>query len=363
MASNFLGQIFRITTFGESHGPATGVVIDGCPALLPISVEEINQALSQRRPGKTPYTSSRQENDIAQILSGVFEGKTTGAPITILIPNRDADPSSYEPIRHLYRPGHANFSYLEKYGHFDFRGGGRASGRETAACVAAGAIAKKLLGHFNIDCIAYIEEIGGVSIAPPLASIRDLRKKLDESAIFCPDPIAEEKIIQKILSIQQEGDSLGGIIACMAIIPAGLGDPMYNKLEAKLAHAMLSIPGTKGFEMGEGFAAARMTGSEHNDAFELSMDGNVRPRSNHAGGTLGGISTGEALFFRTAFKPTPSIKKIQQTTTLEGKTTNLEWPKNARHDPCIAIRAVPAVEAMTALCLADSVLMNRTSKI
>jgi chorismate synthase len=350
MASNFFGQVFRITTFGESHGPCIGVVIDGCPAGLALVSQEINDALSLRRPGQSPFTSPRSEKDEAQILSGLFEGKTTGAPIAIIIPNLDADPSQYEAIKDLYRPGHANFTYLEKYGIFDYRGGGRSSARETAARVAAGAVAKKLLSLFGIDCVAYIAEIGG--IAASVSS--DLRNATYSSPIFCPDPEASGKIMAKLDQVIAEGDSLGGIVGCVAKLPAGLGDPVYGKLEAILASAMLSIPASKGFEIGCGFEAARMKGSEHNDPFGLSA-------TNNAGGTLGGISTGSDLVFRVAFKPTSSIKKPQKTLTLTGEEAIFRLPQNGRHDPCVAIRAVPVVEAMTALVLADLFLMNRLS--
>jgi chorismate synthase len=361
MASNSFGTLFRITTFGESHGPAIGVVIDGCPAGLPLTKEEIDLQLARRRPGN-PHTSPRKESDISQILSGLFEGKTTGAPIAILIPNQDADSGSYETMKNVYRPGHANFTYLHKYGLFDYRGGGRASGRETAARVAAGAVAKKLLAHYQIDCVAHIAEIGGISVSPP-QSLAELRAKTYASPIFCPDPIAEQNILHAIEQIRQENDSLGGIIACTAHLPPGLGDPVYAKLEALLASAMLSLPATKGFEIGAGFAAARMKGSEHNDPFDLDPQGNVITSTNFAGGTLGGISTGSPLTFRVAFKPTSSIRQPQPTVSLNKEKTTLVLPPSSRHDPCVAIRAVPIVEAMTALVLADALLLNRSSKL
>ena len=361
MASNYFGQIFRITTFGESHGPAIGVIIDGCPAGLPLETQEINNALAFRRPGLNQYTSPRSEPDVAEILSGLFEGQTTGAPIAILIRNKDADSSQYTPIKDLYRPGHANFTYLEKYGIFDYRGGGRASARETAVRVAAGAVAKKLLAHFHIDCVAYVAEIGGLAIPQPdLIDLVSLRKQTYSSPIFCPNVAISAKIMEKIEQVKNEQDSVGGIIACVAHAPAGLGDPIYGKLEANLASAMLSIPATKGFEMGRGFAAARMRGSEHNDPFEIDETGDVHTATNFAGGTLGGISTGSPIFFRVAFKPTSSIKKPQQTVTLKGENALFQLPETARHDPCVAIRAVPIVEAMCALVLADSFLMNRS---
>lgn len=357
--TNSFGKIFRFTTFGESHGPAIGVVIDGCPAGIELSVEEINEQLLLRAPGRTPFTSPRREQDHAEILSGIFEGKTTGAPIGILIRNQDADSSQYEEIKNLYRPGHANFTYLQKYGIFDYRGGGRASARETAARVAAGAIAKKMLRYYGIECLAYLEEMGGIALEKfDREDVHQLRQKTLSSPIFCPCETTSKKMIQQF----EENDSLGGIVSCIAHIPACLGDPVYGKLEALLAFAMLSIPASKGFEIGKGFVAARMKGSEHNDPFEME-EGRVRTKQNFAGGTLGGISTGEPLYFRVAFKPTSSIKKEQQTVTIEGKSATYQIPKAGRHDPCIAIRAVPVVEAMTALVLADAVLMQRSNQI
>lgn len=358
MASNFFGQIFRITTFGESHGKCIGVVIDGCPAGLALTEEEIDRELFLRKGGR-PHTTPRKEPDTCEILSGIFEGKTTGAPIAIVIWNREADSSKYEPIKDLLRPGHANYTYLEKYGLFDYRGGGRASARETAARVAAGAVAKKLLGHYGIDLCAFVAEIGGLAIGklPP-----NLKEKVHQSPIFCPDEKAAVQMMQKLEEVQ--GDSLGGILQCVVTnLPAGLGDPIYQKLEANLASAMLSLPATKGFEIGAGFASARMRGSEHNDTFGLDEENEVTTRTNFAGGTLGGISTGLPLTFRVAFKPTSSIQKPQETVTLNKEKALFQLPPGSRHDPCVAIRAVPVVEAMAALVLADALLLNRSAKL
>jgi len=365
MASNFFGQLFRITTFGESHGPAIGVVIDGCPAGISLDKEEIDAELLLRQPGSNPYTSPRKEKDEVEILSGLFQGKTTGAPIALVIRNRDADSSKYEPIKNLLRPGHANFTYLEKYGIFDYRGGGRSSARETAARVAAGAVAKKFLALFNIELCAFVAEIGGIAIAEPdLSPLSKLSKTVRSSALFCPDAQAAQKMMEKIEEAKQEGDSLGGILQCVAAnLPTGLGDPVYGKLEALLASAMLSIPATKGFEIGSGFAAARMKGSQHNDAFDVNEHGKITTSTNFAGGTLGGISTGLPLTFRVAFKPTSSIMKPQKTVTTHGEKKPFQLPEGSRHDPCVAIRAVPILEAMAALVLADALLMNRSSKI
>ncbi|MBS0615568.1 MAG: chorismate synthase [Verrucomicrobia bacterium] len=326
MASNSFGSLFCITTWGESHGKAIGVVIDGCPAGLPLTEADIQAELDLRSPGKTPYTSPRKEPDTAHIYSGVFEGLTTGTPISIIINNQDVDSSSYQ--KDILRPGHAGYTYLEKYGIFDYRGSGRASARETACRVAAGAIAKKLLKHFDIICTARL-------ITP----------------------------MEKIIAAKEAGDSIGGLVEFTALgLPAGLGDPIYEKLEAKLASAMLSIPASKAFEIGEGFACADMHGSEHNDLFE-NRNGKITTQTNHAGGTLGGISTGMPLVGRVAFKPASSIPQSQPTITTHGESIEFKPSPSARHDPCVAIRAVPVVEAMLALVLADALLMQRAAQL
>ncbi len=365
MASNSFGTIFRITTWGESHGKAIGVVIDGCPAGLELSEEDINDALALRRPGRQVFISTRKEPDLAEILSGTFEGKTTGTPISILIKNQDPDRTAYEPIKHHLRPGHAQFTYLEKYGIFDPYGGGRSSGRETACRVAAGAIAKKLLAHFEIEIVSYICSLGGIPTSPPLfEQFSEFKSQVLKSPLFCPDPSASSQMLQLLEQTKQEKDSLGAIIETQVhSLPSGLGDPIYEKLEANLAKAMLSIPATKGFEIGSGFLAAGMKGSSHNDLFYLDENKDVKTRTNNAGGTLGGISTGMPLVFKVAFKPTSSIQKTQETLTNNKEASLLELPENSRHDPCIAIRAVPVIEAMTALVLIDAILMHRCSKI
>lgn len=328
MGSHAFGSLFRITTWGESHGPAIGVVIDGCPAGLELSIDDLIPDLRRRAPGQSLYTSPRKESDLPEILSGVFEGKTTGAPISILIWNQGHDSKAYTVLENVMRPGHAGFTYLAKYGIFDHRGGGRASGRETACRVAAGGVAKKLLHQWGIKCEASL--------------------------------VLDEEALKKVM---EEGDSIGGTVGFQVEgLPAGIGDPVYEKLEANLAKAMLSIPASKGFEIGEGFAAAAMRGSEHNDPFMVT-NGVAHPSTNNAGGTLGGISTGLALTGRVAFKPTSSIKKEQQTVTTAGEIVTLTLPPEARHDPCLAIRAVPVVEAMVALVLVDAILMNRTVKL
>lgn len=364
MASNSFGNIFRITTWGESHGKGIGVVIDGCPAGLSLSAKEINLELQRRAPaGNNPYTTPRKEADIAEIYSGVFEGVTTGAPISIVIHNKDADSSKYEPIKDKLRPGHANFTYLEKYGVFDYRGGGRSSARETACRVAAGAVAKKLLAHFSVDMAAYIYSIGDINCSDVPHKLPDIRAIRDQSLVYCPDQAAGEKMMQAIALAKEEGDSMGGVLSCQVSgLPVGIGDPVYEKLEANLAKAMLSIPASKGFAIGEGFSASTMRGSEHNDEF-YNDNGEVKQSSNHAGGTLGGISTGQDLIFQVAFKPTSSINKTQKSVNLQGKACDFTLPEGSRHDPCVAIRAVPVIEAMTALCLADALLMNRSAKL
>lgn len=322
-----------------------GVVIDGCPAGLTLSEEDIHRALQKRACGLTPFTSPRKEKDLAQILSGVFEGKTTGAPLSLMIVNNTFDSSPYEAIKHLLRPGHANFTYLHKYGIFDYRGGGRSSGRETACRVAAAAVAKKLLDQHNIVFTAYLRQVGPIGI-----KLVD-RDYLARSPIFCPDEQACQAIQTLISQVKQEGDSLGACVECIVQgLPVGLGDPVYEKLEANLAKAMLSIPASKGFEIGAGFAAVGMRGSEHNDAFGACH------KTNHAGGTLGGISTGEDLTFRVAFKPTSSIKIPQETLTLDGEKANFTLPPGSKHDPCLGIRAVSVVEAMAALVIVDALL-------
>lgn len=362
MASNSFGTLFRITTWGESHGKAMGVVIDGCPAGLALSDDDINQALVLRAPGKNPYTSPRKEKDQAEIYSGVFQGKTTGAPIAIIIMNGDADPSKYEPIKHILRPGHANYTYTEKYGCFDYRGGGRASARETVCRVAAGAVAQKLLEKENIQPISYIKSMGDIHIEPHTVSPNNLHSLLAQSLIHCPDNEAESKMLSAIESAKASGNSLGGVVEFRIMnMPVGLGDPVYEKLEANLAKGMMSLPATKGFEIGEGFNAARMNGETHNDLFNTAVYGVTE--TNHAGGTLGGISTGMPLVGRVAFKPTSSIKKPQNSMDYEGKAQTFSLPEGSRHDPCVAIRAVPIVNAMCALVLADALLMNGCARV
>lgn len=365
MASNSFGQLFKITTWGESHGKALGVVIDGCPPGLFITEKEINKELAKRQGGRSAYTTPRKEPDICEILSGIFEDKTTGAPISIIIKNQQYDSSKYLPIKDLYRPGHANYTYLEKYKIFDYRGGGRSSARETVCRVAAGAVAKKMLRHYGIDLCGYIKEIGGIK-APSLSHItlKSLKKKTLESLIYCPDKNTTLKICEKIEKTQKNQNSLGGVIELIVKpMPVGLGDPVYEKLEANLAKAMMSIPASKGVEFGKGFEASKMYGSDHNDLFIKKRNGQIAFKTNHAGGLLGGISNGMPLILRVAFKPTSSIQKTQKTLSTQGEKSSFTLPQGSRHDPCVAIRAVPIVEAMAALCLVDAILLNQTNSI
>ncbi len=358
LASNRFGNLFCVTTWGESHGKAIGAVIDGCPAGLPLSKEDIQKELNRRRPGHHSATSSRKEEDLCDIYSGVFEGLTTGAPISIIIFNQDAQKEQYANLKNAYRPGHANFTYLEKYGIFDPFGSGRASGRETALRVAAGAIAKKILALQNIEVTAYLSAVGDITAPPAL-----FQEHLKKSPLFCPCPLMEAKVVAKISQLKESGDSLGGLVALvMQNVPAGLGDPIYEKLEANLAKAMLSIPACKGVEFGAGFRAASMLGSEHNDSYILE-DGVVKTSTNHAGGILGGISNGNTIELSVAFKPASSIKIPIDSLSFDKMPVKVAVPEEGRHDPVIAIRAAPVVEAMGALVLVDALLMNRTAKL
>ncbi len=322
MAGNSFGNLLKITTWGESHGPAIGAVIDGCPAGVKVTEKDIQKELDRRRPGQSKLTSPRNEADKVEILSGVFEGRTTGSPISLMVKNKDQKSKDYSKIKSVYRPGHADFTYDAKYGIRDYRGGGRTSARETIGRVAAGAIAKKIIPAIKINA----------KLLKPTAKLIDKAKK--------------------------ENDSVGGLIECtIKNVPPGLGSPVFDKLDARLAHAMLSIPGTKGFEIGSGFKCVEMKGSEHNDEFQIK-NGKVLTKTNHAGGTLGGISNGMDIVFRVAFKPTSSIALKQQTINNKGKKEVIEI--KGRHDPCIALRAMPIVESMATLVLADELLIQKT---
>jgi chorismate synthase len=355
MGSTF-GHLFRITTFGESHGGAVGVVVDGCPPQLDLSVEEIQRDLDRRRPGQSRITSPRDEPDRAEILSGIFEGRTLGSPIAILVRNTDARPNAYEAFKDIYRPSHADFTYEAKYGIRNWQGGGRASARETVGRVAAGAIARKLLATTtNVEVLAYVQQVHTISAEIDPCGVT--LEQVESTPVRCPDPRAAEEMIARIDSARREGDSLGGVVECVCRrVPPGLGEPVFDKLEADLAKAMLSLPAAKGFEVGSGFGGTHMKGSEHNDPF-TSEDHRVRTTSNRSGGIQGGISNGEDIVLRVAFKPTATIRKPQQTVNRAGEAVILE--AQGRHDPCVLPRAVPIVEAMACLVLADHLLRQR----
>jgi chorismate synthase len=356
MSSSF-GQLFRIATWGESHGGGVGVVIDGCPPRLELSEEDIQRELDRRRPGQSSITTTRDEADRCQILSGVFEGRTLGTPISIMVLNKDARPGAYAEMRETYRPSHADYTYEAKYGIRNWQGGGRSSARETIGRVAAGAVARKVLTslHPRVELVTYVAHLYDVTaeIDPSVVT----REQVEANVIRCPDPKAAEQMIAAIEKARADGDSLGGTIACVVRgLPAGLGEPVFDKLEADLAKAMLSLPASKGFEIGSGFGSTTMRGSEHNDAFEM-REGQVRTATNRSGGVQGGISNGEDIFFRVAFKPTSTIARDQRTVTAAGEETTLA--ARGRHDPCVLPRAVPIVEAMAALVLCDHALRQR----
>lgn len=359
MAGNSFGQLFRISTFGESHGPAIGVMIDGCPAGLRIDLDFLQNELRRRKPGQSTLTSPRNETDEVEILSGVFEGITTGTPIALLIKNADAKSSDYDHLKDVYRPSHADFTYRSKYGIRDHRGGGRSSARETAARVAAGAIAKQILALNGIKIHAWVSAIGEIEWTDePNASQID---SIENSLVRCPDMGASVKMENEIEAAKRDGDSLGGIISLRLYgVPPGLGEPVFDKLEADLGKAMLSINAVKGFELGGGFAMSRMKGSQVNDSFIQSKH-QIRTSSNYSGGIQGGISNGEQIACRVAFKPVATIKQKQLTVNTNGEKVYLE--AKGRHDPCVVPRAVPIVEAMAALVLCDHILRNRAAKI
>ncbi|MDI6778768.1 MAG: chorismate synthase [Bacteroidota bacterium] len=352
MPANTFGEKFRVTTFGESHGVAVGVVIDGVPPKLKISVDEIQKELDKRKPGQSKITTARTEDDKVEILSGIFEGKTTGTPICLIVRNKDQRSEDYEDLKDILRPGHASFTYLAKYGIYDYRGGGRASGRETIGRVAAGAIAKKILSKQKIEIIGYTKAIAEIQ-----AQKIDYTQ-IEKNPVRCPDSIAAKKMEKRILEIMKAGDSVGGIVEVVIRgCPAGLGEPVFDKLDAALAKAMMSIPAVKGFEIGSGFKSARMHGSEHNDEFYFdNKTSKIRTRTNFAGGVLGGISTGEDIVFRIAVKPTSSISIYQNTLDIAGNKRNIKL--KGRHDPCICPRIVPVAEAMAAIVLVDFIILK-----
>jgi chorismate synthase len=362
MTGNTFGSLFKITTWGESHGLAVGMVVDGCPAGLPLANEDVQRELDRRRPGQSRASTARQEEDKVEILSGVFEGRTTGTPISMLVWNRDADSSAYEHLRHRPRPGHADYTYHIKHGLRDHRGGGRASARETVGRVAAGAVAKKLLGQENIVIAGYVAELGGIKSNLRSCDISELRSRAESNPVRCPDPDAAARMLDLLEKTRAEGDSLGGIVEIVAHgVPPGLGEPVFDKLDADLAKGLMSLGAVKAVEIGAGLESARMRGSEMNDPL-IFRGGEVAFQSNNAGGILGGISTGAPIVCRVAVKPTPSISKRQRTVDLLLREET-EIEVRGRHDPAIPPRIVPVAEAMVALVLADHLLLNRSARL
>jgi len=351
--SNSLGEKFRITSFGESHGKCVGVVIDGCPSGLSLSEDDVQSELNKRRPGQSQITTKRQEEDQVEILSGIFNGYTTGAPICMLVWNKDVDSSKYELFRNVPRPGHADFTARQKYGGFnDYRGGGRFSGRITASFVMAGAVARKLLRDvLKVDITAYTIEIGGIK-AKKIEDVKVIKKTVEKTPVRTADLEVAEKMIDLIIQTEKEGDSVGGIVECVATnVPIGLGEPVFSSLESDISKAIFSIPAVKGIEFGTGFGVSELKGSENNDAFIIE-DGKILTKTNNSGGILGGISSGMPIIFRVAIKPTPSIRNKQDSVNiLEIKETTIQI--EGRHDPCLVPRAVPVIESMTAVVLVD----------
>lgn len=355
MAGSSFGTIFRITTWGESHGAGVGVVVDGCPAGLPLCEEDIQKALDRRKPGQNRFTTPRKESDTVRILSGVFEGKTTGTPISLEVQNQNQHSKDYSEIAGYYRPGHADYTFDQKYGFRDYRGGGRSSGRETIGRVAAGAIAEKLLSSMGISVLAYAKEICNI----PCEQF-DVNE-IEQNMFRMPDALAAERVADAMKEKMAARDSAGGIVECVVTgLPAGLGDPVFEKLSANLAKAICSIGAVKGFEIGDGFAAAKSCGSQNNDPFTVK-DNHIVKKTNHAGGVLGGMSDGSPLIFRAAFKPTPSIASMQETVNQSGEEISISI--KGRHDPLIVPRAVVVVESMAALVLVDALLLNMTARL
>jgi chorismate synthase len=360
MAGNSFGEIFRITTFGESHGKAIGVVIDGCPAGLDIDMEFIQSELDRRKPGQSAITTQRKESDTFEILSGVFEGKTIGSPIAMVIKNEDYKPSDYDHLEQAYRPSHADYTYQEKYGIRDHRGGGRSSARETAARVMAGAIAKLLLKRYGVSITGYVSQIGTINVNKTYSELN--LANTESNIVRCPDSEVAEKMIALIQDTKAKGDTLGGIVSCVITgTPVGLGEPVFDKLHAELGKAMLSINAVKGFEYGSGFEGVKMNGSQHNDVFTKNETGKIITTTNHSGGIQGGISNGMAIYFNVAFKPVATIMQSQHTVNKQGEDVELQG--KGRHDPCVVPRAVPIVEAMAALVLVDYILRAKTSRV
>ena len=358
--SNTFGSLFRITTFGESHGAGIGVIIDGCPAGVAVEIAHIQVALDRRRPGQSDLTTPRKEADTVRIQSGLFEGVTTGTPISLFIPNADQRSDDYSHIAHAYRASHADYTYDVKYGRRDYRGGGRSSARETAARVAAGAVAMRLLAHFGVEIAAYVSAVGEVEV--PLEYTELDLSLIDSNPVRCPHPETAALMEARIRAAQAAHDTVGGVITGVARhVPAGLGEPVFDKLPAVLGHALLSINAVKGFEFGSGFEGTKLPGSVHNDEFYTDEVGAVRTRTNHSGGSQGGISNGQDIYFRLAFKPVATLLQPQQTINDQGEAVTLVG--RGRHDPCVLPRAVPIVEAMTQLVLADLLLRARANRL
>ena len=356
--SNSYGTLFKISTFGESHGHSIGVVIDGCPAGLTIDETFIQSELDRRKPGQSKITTQRKEDDTFKILSGIFENKTTGAPLAIVIENQDQRSKDYSHLENTFRPSHADYTYQVKYGIRDHRGGGRSSARETAARVAAGAIAKLLLRHYGVSISAFVSQVGDISA--PVYTALDL-SKTEDNIVRCPDSVTAEKMIALIDQVRLDRDTIGGIVTCVIKnTPVGLGEPVFDKLHAELGKAMLSINAVKGFEYGSGFEGIRLRGSQHNDEF-INKDGKVHTKTNHSGGVQGGISNGEDIYFNVAFKPVATIMQDQQSVDKDGNEVTVSG--KGRHDPCVVPRAVPIVEAMAALVIVDFLLRDKSSKL
>ena len=357
MAGNSFGQLFRVTTFGESHGGAVGVVVDGCPPGIEITEADVQKQLDRRKPGQSHITTPRKESDTIKILSGYYEGKTTGTPILMIAYNADTRSEDYLELMKTYRPSHADYTYEAKYGFRDWRGSGRASARETLARVAAGAIAQKYLREkIDVECLSYVEQVGDIIANVNYLEVTPL--SIESNIIRCPDEKTAEKMIALVEKVKAEGDSIGGVIrGVIRNVPAGLGEPVFDKLNADLGKAMLSINAVKGFEIGSGFAGTRMRGSEHNDPMYTDKKGQVRTKTNNAGGTVGGISNGETIHFRIAFKPVSTIGKEQDTVTRDKKAAKLSAA--GRHDPCVLPRAIPIVDAMSALVIMDHYLRHK----
>ena len=355
---NTFGNLFKLTSFGESHGSMIGGIIEGCPAGLEINKGLIQKDLDRRKPGQSKVTSPRKEDDKVQLLSGIFEGKSTGTPIGFLIPNLNSKSQDYSNIKDVFRPSHADYTYEEKYGLRDYRGGGRSSARETACRVVAGSIAKQLLNNYGIKISAYVSSIGNIFADEKNV---DLNKDYDSNIVRCPDNDASEKMINLITELKSKGNTVGGQIKCIINgVKPGLGQPVFDKLHADLGKAMLSINAVKGFEYGSGFSGSKMTGSVHNDEF-IVENGNVSTKTNNSGGIQGGISNGEEIYFKVAFKPVATIMSKQN--SIDKEKNNVELSVKGRHDPCVVPRAVPIVESMAAIVLADHLLRNRLSKL